>query len=70
MRGSSLLLGVLGLLAFAPAAAGTLWRCDSPSGERSYVSKKVKGATCTVVSQYTSKASRPRDPTPVAHLSA
>ncbi|UZW62289.1 lytic transglycosylase domain-containing protein [Lysobacter enzymogenes] len=67
MRGSSLLLGVLGLLAFAPAAAGTLWRCDSPSGERSYVSKKVKGATCTVVSQYTSKASRPRDPAPVAY---
>ncbi|SDY34176.1 Soluble lytic murein transglycosylase [Lysobacter sp. yr284] len=67
MRGSSLLLGVLGLLAFAPAAAGTLWRCDGPNGERSYVSKKVKGATCTVVSQYTNKASRPRDPAPVAY---
>lgn len=71
MRGSSLLLGLLGLLAFAPAAAGTLWRCDGPGGERSYVSKKVKGATCTVVSQYSSKpagrSGRPRDPTPVSY---
>lgn len=67
MRGSSLLLGVLGLLAFAPAAAGTLWRCDGPGGERSYVSKKVKGATCTVVSQYTPKPSRARDPVPVSY---
>jgi len=67
MRGSSLLLGMLGLLAFAPAAAGTLWRCDGPNGERSYVSKKVKGATCTVVSQYTPKPSRARDPVPVSY---
>lgn len=67
MRGSSLLLGIVGLLAFAPAAAGTLWRCDGPNGERSYVSKKVKGATCTVISQYTNKSSRARDPVPVSY---
>lgn len=69
MRGSSLLLGLLGLLAFAPAGAGTVWRCETASGERSYVSKKVKGATCTVASSYANarRPSRPREPTPVSY---
>ncbi|KRD30379.1 transglycosylase [Lysobacter sp. Root916] len=52
MRGGSLLLGIVCLLAVAPAVAGTVYRCDSASGERSYVSKRVPGAKCTVVSQY------------------
>ncbi|MFQ6311105.1 hypothetical protein ACLMLE_13075, partial [Lysobacter capsici] len=67
MRGSSLLLGLVCLLAFAPAGAGTIWRCETAAGERSYVSKKVKGATCTVASSYSSAASRPRNPTPVSY---
>lgn len=52
MRGGSLLLGTICLLAMAPAVAGTVYRCDSAGGERSYVSKRVPGAKCTVVSQY------------------
>lgn len=67
MRGSSLLLGLVCLLAFASADAGTIWRCETAAGERSYVSKKVKGATCTVASSYSSGASRPRNPTPVSY---
>ncbi|KRA77111.1 transglycosylase [Lysobacter sp. Root667] len=52
MRGGSLLLGTICLLAMAPAVAGTVYRCDGAGGERSYVSKRVPGAKCTVVSQY------------------
>ena len=52
MRGGSLLLGTICLLAAAPAVAGTVYRCDSAGGERSYVSKRVPGAKCTVVSQF------------------
>lgn len=50
MRGGSLLLGIVCLLAAAPTVAGTLYRCDTPDG-RSYVSKRVPGARCTVISQ-------------------
>lgn len=67
MRGSSLLLGMACLLAVAPAVAGTVWRCENAAGERSYVSKKPKGQTCVVASQYTSRASRPRSPAPAAY---
>lgn len=54
MRGVATTLGVC-LLAFAAnpvASAGTVYRCDSADGGRSYVSKRVKGATCTPVSSY------------------
>ena len=51
MRGGSLLLGIVCLLAAAPTVAGTLYRCDTPDGVRSYVSKRVPGARCTVISQ-------------------
>lgn len=38
----------------APVAhAGTVYRCESPDGSRTYASKRVKGAKCTVVSSYT-----------------
>lgn len=67
MRGSSLLLGIVCLLAIAPAVAGTVYRCESASGERSYVSKKVKGASCVVAGQYINRPSRPRNPTPVSY---
>lgn len=67
MRGSSLLLGIVCLLAIAPAVAGTVYRCESASGERSYVSKKVKGASCVVAGQYINRPNRPRNPTPVSY---
>lgn len=72
MRGSALLLGLICLSALAPAVAGTIWRCETASGERSYVSKKVKGATCTVASSYTPTrgAGRARDPAPVSYAPA
>jgi soluble lytic murein transglycosylase-like protein len=51
MRGGSLLLGIVCLLVAAPSVAGTLFRCESPDGSRSYVSKRVPGAKCIVISQ-------------------
>ncbi len=39
-----------------PAHAGTVYRCDSPDGSRTYASKRVKGAKCSVVSSYTPSA--------------
>ncbi|ALN79871.1 transglycosylase SLT domain protein [Lysobacter antibioticus] len=47
--------------------AGTVYRCESASGERSYVSKKVKGASCVVAGQYINRPNRPRNPTPVSY---
>ncbi len=35
------------------ALAGTLFRCESPDGSRSYSSKRVPGASCTAVASYT-----------------
>jgi len=72
MRGGSLLLGIVCLLAAAPSVAGTLYRCDGPDGSRSYVSKRPAGGKCTIVSQTPdrqarkSTASSPAAPTPVA----
>ncbi len=51
MRGGSLLLGIVLLLAAAPSVAGGLYRCDLPDGSRSYVSKKPAGARCILISQ-------------------
>ncbi len=59
--GRLLLSGLLlsaGLLLAAPAVAGTLYRCDSANGSTAYVSKRVSGAKCKVVSHYTSRSSR------------
>lgn len=36
-----------------PAYAGTVYRCESPDGSRTYASKRVSGAKCNVVSSYT-----------------
>ena len=36
-----------------PAHAGTVYRCESPDGSRTYASKRVPGAKCSVVSSYT-----------------
>ena len=51
MKTISRLLLLSGLVLSGPAFAGTVYRCDTPEG-RSYVSKRVKGAACEVVSQY------------------
>lgn len=54
------------LLAVLPAMAGTIYRCDSADGGRSYVSKRIKGAKCTVVSSYrATRAAEPRAPDPM-----
>jgi len=58
MRGGSLLLGIVCLLAAAPSVAGTLYRCDGPDGSRSYVSKRTAGAKCTIVSQTPDRPAR------------
>jgi Transglycosylase SLT domain len=43
----------LALTLAAPAHAGTVYRCESPDGSRTYGSKRVKGAKCSVISSYT-----------------
>ena len=58
MRGGSLLLGIVCLLAAAPSVAGTLYRCEGADGARSYVSKRVAGATCTVTSHTADRPAR------------
>ncbi len=59
----------LALLALAtPSWAGTIYRCDAADGTRSYVSKRVKGASCKAVSNYRSAPSRA--PKPAAWLPA
>jgi soluble lytic murein transglycosylase-like protein len=41
-----------------PASAGTLYKCVGADGVAAYVSKRVAGAVCTVVSQYTPQPNR------------
>jgi soluble lytic murein transglycosylase-like protein len=64
MKGVRGLLTIACLLLAAPAVAGTLYRCDSPDGARSYVSKRVAGATCVAIAH--SSAMPQRQPTPSA----
>ena len=68
MKGSILTLGIIALLATAPAVAGTVYRCETADGGRSYSSKRVSGAKCTAVSSYSgpSKARRASAPAPVS----
>jgi len=60
MTGARGILTLFCLLAAAPAVAGTVYRCDSSDGGRSYSSKRIAGASCTAVSSY--KASRYKTP--------
>lgn len=63
MRGGIAIFGLACLLAAAPAVGGTIYRCDSADGSRSYVSKRVPGAKCSAVSQYSAgPASTPASP--------
>ena len=67
MRGGSLLLGIVCLLAAAPSVAGTLYRCEGADGARSYVSKRVAGARCTVISHTADRPARKSEsPKPAA----
>ncbi len=70
MKGGKTLLGLVCLLAVAPAVAGTVYRCDSADGARSYVSKRVPGARCTPVSEYRSSTYRPPEAAPPAQSTA
>jgi soluble lytic murein transglycosylase-like protein len=59
-------LGIVGLLAAMPALAGTVYRCQTADGGRSYVSKRIPGAQCSAVSQY--RAARYQSPSRAATL--
>ncbi|MFT4255656.1 MAG: lytic transglycosylase domain-containing protein [Pseudoxanthomonas sp.] len=52
MWGKSSLLGVLLACVVLPASAGTLYKCESADGVPAYVSKRIKGARCQVVTSY------------------
>ncbi len=67
--------GILGItvvlaaaLAALPASAGTLYKCIGSDGVPNYVSKRVSGASCSVVSSYRPTREAPRyvPPAPVA----
>ena len=65
------LIATLGLLAAFPVAGSTLYRCDSGDGIPQYVSKRVSGASCRLVSSAPAaprssgtRASRPAAATP------
>jgi len=63
--------GILGIAALAlaaltavPASAGTLYKCVGADGIPSYVSKRVGGASCSVISSYRPDRSAPRRAVP------
>ena len=66
MRGSIVFLGLACLLVATPVAAGTVYRCDSADGGRSYVSKRIPGASCSAISSYTASKSPPPPSRPAA----
>ena len=57
MRGGIAIFAMACLLVATPVVAGTVYRCDSPDGVRSYVSKRVPGAKCSAISSYTASRS-------------
>ncbi|WP_101925892.1 MULTISPECIES: lytic transglycosylase domain-containing protein [Luteimonas] len=63
------LIAALGVLAAFPAVSGTLYRCDTGDGIPQYVSKRISGATCAVVSRGGTGGGS-RAPTPRAASSA
>ena len=69
--------GILGIAALAlaaltavPASAGTLYKCVGADGIPSYVSKRVGGASCSVISSYRPDRSAPRRAVPAPVPSA
>lgn len=69
MKGSLVLLAFACLFGSASAVAGTVYRCEAADGSRSYVSKRVPGASCSAVGRYTAGRSKPA-PVPVARSTA
>lgn len=69
MKRVTILLGLACLLATAQATAGTVYRCESADGGRSYVSKRIPGAKCSAVSEYrAAKYSAPPAASPAASV--
>lgn len=68
-RGLAAIVGLALVASAAPVFAGTIYRCDGADGIPSYVSKRVPGAKCTVVSNYR-PAPAPRTPAPAGTGSA
>ncbi len=65
-------LGIAGVLIVAltavPASAGTLYKCLGADGVSNYVSKRIRGASCSVVGSYrpSSATSRPAERRPTS----
>lgn len=70
MKGAWGLIAVLCAGAAFPAAAGTLYRCVAGDGVPQYVSKRVSGASCTVVANYRPERARPRPAAPAPAAAA
>jgi soluble lytic murein transglycosylase-like protein len=64
MKGSLLVLACACLFGSASAVAGTVYRCEAADGSRSYVSKRVPGATCKPVGRYADTGAKPATPAP------
>jgi soluble lytic murein transglycosylase-like protein len=70
MRGTLTLLAALAALTALPASAGTLYKCTGNDGVPNYVSKRVSGASCEVVSRYTPDRNRPTQVSAVSRPAA
>ena len=68
MKAVGAILILLSLLAAAPAVAGTVYRCDTGDGVRSYASKRISGASCVSVSSFRVSRFRPLFATPAAEV--
>ncbi|HEY4530245.1 MAG TPA: hypothetical protein VIG97_07935, partial [Luteimonas sp.] len=56
------MVGLASAIVAGPAVAGTIYRCES-DGVTSYVSKRIRGASCSVATTYRpSRPSRPSAP--------
>src|SRR5690606_18697429 len=56
------MVGLAPAIVAGPAVAGTIYRCES-DGVTSYVSKRIRGASCSVATTYSpSRPSRPSTP--------
>ncbi|MEJ7745517.1 MAG: lytic transglycosylase domain-containing protein [Luteimonas sp.] len=62
IRGLLAVFCALAAMAAGQAVAGTVYRCDSADGGRSYSSKRVSGASCTPISAYSTKRSKSSSP--------
>ncbi len=67
-RGLLVIFCALAAMSAGQAVAGTVYRCDSAGGGRSYSSKRVSGASCTPISAYTTK--RYKSPAPASWMAS